>query len=111
MEIPTVFQVVCAGRLFVKAALGRDIHFAADDGFNTVAGRGPVEIDRAKHIAMIGHGHRRHAVVSHPRHQVRNLIGSVQQAVLRVQMEMYKLLHCILPHSHSMVAGGLEEIS
>ena len=84
MEIAAVFQVVRAGRLFVKAALGRNIHLAADDGLDAVAGRGAIEVDRAEHIAVVGHGHRGHAVLGHARHQMRDLIGPVQQAVLRV---------------------------
>ena len=88
MEIAAVLQIVGAGRLFVETALGRHVHLAADDRLDPVAGRGAVEVDRAEHVPVVRDRHRGHAGLGDARHEVRDLVGPVEQAVLRVHMQM-----------------------
>ena len=46
--------------IFPETARGRDISFAADDGFNPGFSAGLIKMDGAEHIAMIGHSQSGH---------------------------------------------------
>jgi hypothetical protein len=47
-----------------------------------------VEAERAEHVAVVRDGNRRHPELAHPTAELRQAIGSVEQRVLRVEMEM-----------------------
>ena len=55
--------VLIVGKLAfpIESALGRQIGFAADNGFDTCRRRFLVEIDGPKEIAVVGNGHGGHA--------------------------------------------------
>ena len=46
--------------LAIESRAAGEIHLTTNDGFDVVRPRLLVELDRAKEIAMIGLGHRRH---------------------------------------------------
>ena len=48
--------------LLLKAAFGSNINFASDNGFQPVFLRTAVEINRAKQVAVIGHGYGGHFI-------------------------------------------------
>ena len=68
--------------------IGRDISLDAEDRFDAgLFGLG-IEVDRAIEIAMIGHGNGIHAKVLDPGNQPIDPVGTVEQAVLSVQMKV-----------------------
>ena len=69
-----------------------------------------VEVDRPEQVAVVGNGHGRHLHLPGGVKQVLEPDGPVQQAVLGVQMEMdeFGVGH---DYSHSIVLGGLDEMS
>ena len=79
---------------FLHGAIGamrrRDVGFVADDGIDAVGGAFLVKLDRAEEIAVIGHGDRVHAERLGQLHQLRHAARAVEQAVMRVAMEMNK---------------------
>ena len=90
VEIPAALVVIRPDGATVLAALGRHVHLAADDRLNPLLSRGAVKLDGAEHVAVVSDRHRRHAVRLHLRHQVFNLVGAVQQTVLRMKMKMHE---------------------
>ncbi len=50
----------------LEPAAGGDIDLAADDRFDPGGNRLGVELDGAEHVAVVGHGHRRHPVFLDP---------------------------------------------
>ena len=78
------------GFLF-EAAARRDIRLAPDDRLQPLLLRGLVELDGTVHVAMIGHGHRRHLACMRFVDNIGNTAGPVEQAVLGVQVKMDKI--------------------
>ncbi len=72
------------------AAAGSEVHLASDDRLDGVRHARLVELDRAEHVAVVGHRDRRHPERLHLRDQLRDLVGAVEQTVLRVEMEMHE---------------------
>jgi precorrin-6B methylase 1 len=69
------------------------IQLASNYGLDAyLLGRG-VELDRSVHIAVIGHGDSRLAELMRPLQDIRELISSIQEAVLRMKMEVNELRH------------------
>ncbi len=62
----------------VKTRTGGDIGFAAQDGFDAVLFGLFVKLHGAEHVAMIGHGHRRHAEFFRPLDQFANTVRPIQ---------------------------------
>ena len=73
--------------------IGADIAFAADHGVNPGLFRSRVEIHRAVHHAVIGHGAVAHALRAQRVHQRIDAARAVKQAVFRMQMKMSKINH------------------
>jgi len=72
----------------VVAASLRNVNFATDDGFDATRFGCLVERLRSEQVAVIGYGHGGHLP---PRSLVNNLFevaGSIQQAVVRVQVQV-----------------------
>src|SRR5215467_1254989 len=78
----------------VPAAL-RDIDFAADDGFHVTLAGFVEEISSGKEIAVVGDGHGGHLLAGGFVQQLRGFASPVEQAVIRVYVQMYELR---LPH-------------
>ena len=79
-----------AGFLFQPAAR-RDIHLAADDGFDALFARGLVKINRAVEHAVVGDGERGEFQFMGLVHQPVQPAGAIEQRILGVQMEMNKV--------------------
>jgi hypothetical protein len=69
-----------------------DVDLAAYDRFNSPFACGLVETDNAKQIAMVGHSDSWHSQFLHSIHHAINGTGAVQQAVIRVKVQVNKLV-------------------
>ena len=82
----------------VAVSLGRgamvflfaDVQFAAQNRLYSRIFGGIGEGYRAKNIAMIGHGDRRHVEFLDPVDEALNVASAVEHRIIRVQMEMYE---------------------
>ena len=70
---------------------GCNINFTADDRLDTSSMCFGVEVQSTKHVAMIGDGHGRHAILTGTGHQITNTNSTIKQAVLGVDMEVNKI--------------------
>src|SRR5262249_37097390 len=82
--------LAAAFRLALGAFTRGDIGFVTDDGVDALVLALAIELDRAKEIAVIGHGASIHALRLDELHQFRHPAGAVEQTVVRVAMEMNK---------------------
>ena len=105
-QVVVVFPVAAVDPLALVAAARSHVDLAAEDRLDPGRHRLPVELHRAEHVAVVGHGDGRLPQALGPLDQRGDLVGAVQQAVLGVAMKVYEVVH-----SHSMVAGGLDETS
>ena len=71
----------------------RDVGLAAEDQLDAVRLGLGVEVDRAEHVAVIGDRDGVHPELLHLGEQVLHADRAVEQAVLRVQMEVGELGH------------------
>ncbi len=67
-------------------------------GFTPAFSAALIEFDCAEHVAVIGHGHGRHAVIGHLFHEIRNPDGAVQEGVFSMKMQVDK---GVSRHRHS----------
>ena len=74
--------------LAIAAITGRHIGLDAQDGFHACGACRLVELHRRMQVAVIGHRHRIHAERLHPRNQRIDLVATIEQAVLAVQMQV-----------------------
>ncbi len=72
----------------VLVIVRRDVHFAADDRLHAVRGGLMIEIRGGEKIAVVGDGDGGHAPARGFRRQFADFAGSVQERVVRVQMQM-----------------------
>ena len=77
----------CVAAAIVTAA-ARDVDLATDDRLDAARGGVMVELLGREQIAMIGDGYGRHAAARRFAHQFLNVAGAVEQAVVRVQMQV-----------------------
>ena len=70
-----------------------DVKFAADDRLDARFLRRIHEMHRAKNVAVVGHGHGRHAQFLDPLAQLFYVAGAVEQRVIGMQMQMDELRH------------------
>jgi hypothetical protein len=91
------------------AAARRHVQLGAEDGLDAGLLRSQVEIDATEEVAVVGEGDGRKLEVLRLLHQLLELGGAVEEAVLGVdvQMDEFGVLHPISCYSSSMVAGGL----
>ena len=75
---------------FVQPGPPGHIHLAPNDRVDALGLAGPVKVDGAVHNAVVRDGHRRLAQLLHQLRQVPDAAGTVQQAVLRVDVQMGK---------------------
>src|SRR5213082_2524185 len=78
----------------VTAAFG-DIDFASDDGLHVPLTSFVKEIRGSEKVAVVGDGHGGHLLAGGFVQQLRGLASPVEQAVIRVHVQMYELR---LPH-------------
>ena len=75
----------------VKASAGRHIDFAADNGLDARLFCRLVELQAAVHDAVVGAGNGGLSALLYPVHQLVDAAGSVQEAVLRMDMQVDKV--------------------
>ena len=90
--------VLPAGQALVRPVLA-DVRLAADDRLDPRLRHRGIEINRAVQYAVVGDRARIHAELLQPFYQRGNPARAVQQAVLRMQMQMRK--------AHSVSPGGV----
>ena len=86
---------VAVGRSALDAViiLLTHVKLAANDGLDPGSFGGVYEMDRAKNIAMVGHGHGGHAQLFHALAKLFHVTGAVKQGVVGVEMQVDKLGH------------------
>ena len=80
-------------RLAVEARAGRHVHLAAQDWLDAPFARLFIELDGAVKYAVIGEADSRKTQFLGAVHQLRHAAHAVEQAVVRMQMQVGKLLH------------------
>ena len=80
-----------SGCLIVPAFRG-NVQLAPEDGFDSGLLSLLIEIHRAEHVAVIRDGNGGHSVLLGFLQQIAHADGTVQQAVLRVNMQMLVLI-------------------
>ena len=93
-----IIPVLTAGKFLVKTGIGRHIHLTADDRIDSRFPGCSVKINHAIHHAMIRNRRAVHAQFFHPFYVFFDFIGSVQQGVLRMNVQMCKC-HIYSPFS------------
>jgi len=76
--------------LLIEAGPPRHIHLAPDDGMDALLFAGAVEVNNAVHHTVIRDGHRVLPHLLYQRRQIPYSARTVQQAVFRMDMQMYK---------------------
>ena len=90
-QVEDAAALVAAALLFQTRALG-EVEFAPDEGLDPLALGHRVKINRAEQIAVVGQGQGAHAELARPLGQLVDPAGPVQQAVVRMDMEMDEIL-------------------
>ncbi len=117
-----VRPVLARGRLAVVAGAGGQVELGADDGLDPLPVRLLVEVHRADHSPVVGQRHGGHPHPGDLAHELLDLDRPVEEAVLGMEVQVDELLQRRLlgigrfrrlarGHSHSIVLGGLEEMS
>ena len=89
VEVAAAVEVVAARNLRAIGALARrEIHLASDDRLDADRFRLLIELDRAEHVAMVGHRDRFHPRRLGVLDQRPDFVGAVEKAVLRVDVKM-----------------------
>ena len=84
---------VIAAAFGLVVSIGRDIGLAAEDRLHAVLLGLLVEVQRAEQVAVVGDGDLLHAALEHLGKQVVEADRAVEQAVLRVQMQVREFGH------------------
>jgi len=77
--------------VFIEPTLRCDIKFAADNGLDPILVGPLIKADGSEHVAVIGHRNGRHLVFPGLFQQIVKADGTVQQAVLRMDVKMNKI--------------------
>ncbi len=89
MEVAAAFDIVALRhQRAIGAFAGRQVSLASDNRLDSVLNRFFVELDGSEHVAMIGNRHRFHTRFFGMRQQRPNLIGTIEQAVLSMNVQM-----------------------
>ena len=70
-----------------------DVKLAADDRLDPRFIGGVHEMDRAKNVAMIGHGDRGHAQFFHALDEFLHVAGAVEHGVIGMEVQVNELGH------------------
>jgi hypothetical protein len=76
----------------VKACRRGDIGFTAQNGINATLPGGLIKLHGAEHVAMIGHGHRRHVQFLCAIEQLIDPVRPIQQTEFGMQVQVHKTL-------------------
>ena len=112
-RVKTAGAVSVRRALFLfKARTGGEVRLTTQDRLHSVRVGGLVELDCAKQVPVIGHRDRRHLEGFGAVKKRRVFDRAVEQGILGMEVQVYERLgHPAVPHSHSIVAGGLDEMS
>src|ERR1700749_176311 len=89
MEVAASLEIVGLGNLrAISSFARREISFTSDDRLDTGLARLREEFDRPEHIAVVGHGHRRHSGLLRMLDQRTDFVGAVEQALLSMNVQM-----------------------
>jgi hypothetical protein len=97
-------------------ALGQVIDFGTQDGMNPLFLRLLIKLKDPKEVDMVRHRHRLHSELFDLCDQAVDRDSPMKKAVLRMNVKMNEILgihfdEIYIPYSHSIVAGGFDEIS
>jgi hypothetical protein len=81
------------GALDVVVVFLADVELASDDGLDPDFVGGIDEMHRAKDIAMVGHGHGRHAEFFDAMDQLLDVASAIEQRVVAVQVQVDEFGH------------------
>src|ERR1700687_1282286 len=106
--------VVWGSALDAMVVFLANVKFAADDGFDSRAPGGIHKVHRTENIAVISHGHGRHAEFLHPLTEFFHVPSAVEHGLIGVEMQVDELRHVnrasgfrfILPWPHSKPSLG-----
>ena len=70
----------------LQSRAGRDINFAADDGFDAFRARGLIKLNRTVHRAVVGDGERGKFQLVRAIHELVQTTRAIEQRILGVQM-------------------------
>ncbi len=90
-EDQVVHGLVAAGAALGVTGAARHVDLAAEDGLDALLLARLVELDGAEHVAVVGERHRSHAERLRPGDEVLDLERTVEQRVLRMDVEMDEL--------------------
>ena len=79
--------------LDVVVVLLADVELAADDRLHPGLVGGIDEMDRAKDVAMIGHGHRGHPELFHALDKLLHVAGAVEHGIVGMEVQVDELGH------------------
>ena len=82
------------------------IGFDADDGLDAIGHAVGVHLVGAMHVAMVGDADRRHAKFGRTLGQIRNLRRTIEQRIVRVVMQLHKVVPVISHAPHHTVWSG-----
>src|SRR3984893_4754537 len=89
MKVAAAVEVVALWNLRAIGAFARrDVGLTSDDRLDAVLDGFAEELDRAEHVAMVGDGHRGHPGGVGVLEQRVNLVGTVEQTVLGMNVQM-----------------------
>ncbi len=91
-EHQQVVVAVAFGRGAVVVFLA-DVEFATNDGLDSGMLRSVDEVDCAKDVAVVGHGHGGHAQLFYAVAEFFDVTGAVEQGVVRMQVQVDELGH------------------
>ena len=77
--------------VFIMTATRGNVRFTADDRFDAEFDRGLIKFDRTKEISVVGHAERGHFIFGRFLNQLFDTTGTIEEAVLRVDVEMDKI--------------------
>src|SRR5579862_8529267 len=93
--------------LDIVVVLLADVQLAANDGFDAGLVRGIDEMDRAKNVAVVGHGDRRHTHLFDALDKLFDVAGAVEHGVIGMEMQVDELGHELrCSYSNGKFVGG-----
>ena len=100
-------------------AIGCDIGFDAENGFDSRSFRLRIKLMRAEEVAVIGHRDRIHPERFHAREQSIDLVSTIEQRVLAMQVQVREHRrwwrfrsgrHCLMVRRGAICANGLRAV-
>jgi hypothetical protein len=70
-----------------------DVKFASNNRFHALLVRRIHEVDRAKNVAVVGHGHGRHTQLAYMLAELFDVTSAIEQGIVSMQMQVDELGH------------------